>query len=63
MRGHLRRADDVRGRAEPAEWERVEQLLAAAAPGPSGHRCFGVTTRLLSSHRRTSIQTRRTGEP
>ncbi|MFI9311111.1 hypothetical protein [Streptomyces triculaminicus] len=25
-------ADDVRGRAELAEWERIEQLLAAAAP-------------------------------
>ncbi|MCA1224198.1 hypothetical protein [Streptomyces sp. 8L] len=26
-------ADDVRGRAELAEWERIEQLLADAAPG------------------------------
>lgn len=26
-------ADDVRGRAELAEWERITQLLAAAAPG------------------------------
>lgn len=26
-------ADDVRGRAELAEWERLAQLLAAAAPG------------------------------
>ncbi|GAA3163356.1 hypothetical protein [Streptomyces ramulosus] len=26
-------ADDVRGRAELAEWERIDQLLAAAAPG------------------------------
>lgn len=26
-------ADDVRGPAELAEWERIEQLLAAAAPG------------------------------
>ncbi|MGW9454346.1 hypothetical protein [Streptomyces sp. NPDC055632] len=26
-------ADDERGRAELAEWERLDQLLAAAAPG------------------------------
>ncbi|MEU7596561.1 hypothetical protein AB0B79_26535 [Streptomyces sp. NPDC039022] len=26
-------ADDVRGRAELAEWERIDQLLAAAVPG------------------------------
>ncbi|WP_327330511.1 hypothetical protein OG265_37080 (plasmid) [Streptomyces sp. NBC_01208] len=26
-------ADDVRGPAELAEWERIEQLLAAAPPG------------------------------
>jgi hypothetical protein len=26
-------AGDVRGRAELAEWERIEQLLAAAGPG------------------------------
>lgn len=26
-------ADDVRGRAELAEWERIDQLLTAAAPG------------------------------
>jgi hypothetical protein len=26
-------ADDVRGRAELAEWERIDRLLAAAAPG------------------------------
>ncbi|MFD5727776.1 hypothetical protein ACFWMT_17055 [Streptomyces sp. NPDC058368] len=29
-------ADDLRGRAELAEWERLDQLLAAAAPG-TGH--------------------------
>ncbi|WP_234487327.1 MULTISPECIES: hypothetical protein [unclassified Streptomyces] len=27
-------ADDVRGRAELAEWERIDQLLADAVPGP-----------------------------
>ncbi|WP_051113719.1 hypothetical protein [Streptomyces davaonensis] len=30
---HEDRADDVRGPAELAEWERIAQLLAAAAPG------------------------------
>ncbi|MFF1632141.1 hypothetical protein ACFVXW_15890 [Streptomyces sp. NPDC058251] len=33
---HLTRedlADDVRGPAELAEWERIDQLLAAAPPG------------------------------
>ncbi|GGV01731.1 hypothetical protein GCM10010211_81260 [Streptomyces albospinus] len=30
---HEHLADDVRGRAELAEWERIAQLLAAAAPG------------------------------
>jgi hypothetical protein len=30
---HEHLADDERGRAELAEWERIDQLLAAAAPG------------------------------
>jgi hypothetical protein len=30
---HEHLADDTRGRAELAEWERIDQLLAAAAPG------------------------------
>ncbi|MGW3167915.1 hypothetical protein ACWC9Q_35030 [Streptomyces sp. NPDC001142] len=31
--GHEDLADDVRGLAELAEWERIAQLLAVAAPG------------------------------
>ncbi len=30
---HENLAGDVRGRAEPAEWERIDQLLTAAPPG------------------------------
>ncbi|WSQ15258.1 hypothetical protein OG604_50485 [Streptomyces sp. NBC_01231] len=30
---HEHLADDERGRAELAEWERIDQLLTAAGPG------------------------------